>query len=660
MFEFLKKGLQDAMTVEDTNDNNDDQVIEEFAHIIPELSEITMEGTMPMMANTINIDLDDDDEILSSIELSLSSGRILDIPADASIKAESYVGMYSFDDFYQEACSRIEVPFGDPLSIVNAKRHEAATKAFTEYQNYIIQEGLFGANKVDINDASIVWNVNVSLGDGVKTVLPVNYLVKPGSNKILVKQRDSAIILFSESANDLWRKSADYLKSKLAQLNIDIPKGKTLWDVVKAVRVLIPIEPVTEFCAFIEFENTMSKTKENDYIYYGYTLPIKLNGSKNLKNEDKNEEKSTENFDTSKFKEVKKSTLKEVDKTKGVRFMTPQGIIKEYSLELPSRPVPFIQEAIEFDTNQDPNPPGDDTAPADNGGDTNPPSNEDTGAATENPSTEVSSNDVSQEIEAGIKDNTNPDDPEDVGTNQLDPVSDIPDDLSGDEVDADINDLGSDQLTDDTDESSETPDADEQLAALDDMGEATEGEIESNDITADDVDKMSIEDMLASAQEKLKTMPMDKLKSFLTEQDTSAIQEAFILTKKNINEELDVALRLTLGTLNDSKNDINSIIKDFKKNGKRLNRALSKANKMIDVYSEAERKHFVKLNKNVADLLITLKPATDKSTMGVIKRLIKAFTSEAVVVGDIIKKHSKQETKKKNINESFSFLLGDE
>jgi sugar-specific transcriptional regulator TrmB len=170
---------------------------------------------------------------------------------------------------------------------------------------------------------------------------------------------------------------------------------------------------------------------------------------------------------------------------------------------------------------------------------------------------------------------------------------------------------------------------------------------------------MSIQDLVNQGTEALKSMTIDELKTFLASHETASVQEAFILTNANINDEVDVLLRKTLGVLNDNKMEINQLVNEFKKYGKKLNRVLTKASKAKKVYNDNEIDNIKKLNKCLADLMVTIKASTDKSSIQVIKRLMKAFTSQAAVVGKIVEKKKKdlpkaevKDTKKKAVQVS--------
>ena len=198
--------------------------------------------------------------------------------------------------------------------------------------------------------------------------------------------------------------------------------------------------------------------------------------------------------------------------------------------------------------------------------------------------------------------------------------------------------------------------------ALDELNkEGNEESALDGDLNADEVDinNMSMNDLINQGTEALKSMSIEQLKTFLANHDNAAVQEAFILTNANINDEVDVLLRKTLGVLNDNKMEIGQLVNEFKKYGKKLNRVLTKASKATKVYNNNEIDNIKKLNKCLADLMVTIKASTDKSSIQVIKRLMKAFTSQAAVVGKIVEKKKKdlpkaevKDTKKKAVQES--------
>ena len=162
---------------------------------------------------------------------------------------------------------------------------------------------------------------------------------------------------------------------------------------------------------------------------------------------------------------------------------------------------------------------------------------------------------------------------------------------------------------------------------------------------------MTIDELLKQGSDKLKGMTLNQLKSFLSDgaESEAVQQEAFFLTTKNINSEIDVHLRNALGILNSEELDIETLITSFKKEGKQLNRVLSKASKMKKLYSEEERKDIGILNKCLIDLTTTLKMSKDQNYVSAVKRLIQAFTSQSKVVANIVEAH-----KPKKVNESYN------
>ena len=171
------------------------------------------------------------------------------------------------------------------------------------------------------------------------------------------------------------------------------------------------------------------------------------------------------------------------------------------------------------------------------------------------------------------------------------------------------------------------------------------GEEDGGDMDMSNIENMSIEDLINQGSEKLKTLSISQLKSFLSGENTDpvveeAFQEAFFLTSKNINKELDSELKRTLGILNETNESGTQILSKFKKLTKPLNRALVKASKMEKVYNEDERKTFAKLNKCLMDLNVVIGTGKDPNYAATIKRLVQAFVSQAQAAAKIIEAHS--------------------
>ena len=108
--------------------------------------------------------------------------------------------------------------------------------------------------------------------------------------------------------------------------------------------------------------------------------------------------------------------------------------------------------------------------------------------------------------------------------------------------------------------------------------------------------------------------------------------EAFVLTSKNINSELDINIRNCLGILNDSDISSSEIFSKFRKASKKLNKVSAKASNMSKVYTDNERKTIGDMNKALVNLTLELRSKEVAS----IKEKMKAFVNAAAAVGKIV------------------------
>lgn len=338
----------------------------------------------------------------------------------------------------------------------------------------------------------------------------------------------------------------------------------------------------------------------------------------------------------------------------------------------------FYQEAIDFGNGDA----GSDTTPAaDNGGTDAPPpidngggdqsgdQNVDSGNSTDASSTDTQQpttdnadketaavNNVSAEIAEKVADTTQAEATGDTTDSNNDEMITFDDeDNSGSSDDG-----MSDMATPD-----ETASVDDQLDDLDntdggdDLGDDMGSEDMSGDMDFDgDIENMSMEDIMSNASEKLKSMPLGELRKFLNENtDGTAVQEAFILTKKNINKEVDINLRKCLGVLNDNKMDIDKLVKKFKFDGHKLNRVLSKAAKMGKVYSSDEQEAIKQLNSCLGELMVSLKKSNDSSYVSSVKRKIEAFIKQSKIVAAFVEDKMNAGTVQEGFTQE-AFLIG--
>ena len=256
-------------------------------------------------------------------------------------------------------------------------------------------------------------------------------------------------------------------------------------------------------------------------------------------------------------------------------------------------------------------------------------------------------NNVSDQIAAKIADQTKADatDDEDItfsdDTGSTDTTDGSYDDFGSNEPSTDETESVDDQLDDLDNASNDGNDEFGSDDSLDDGGSIENGEIS-------DIENMSLEEIMNNASDKLKTMPLSEIKEFLNNNSTADFQEAFILTKKNINKEVDIHLRKALGILNDNNMNIDKLLSKFKFEGRALNRVLVKAAKTKDVYSSDEQEAIKKLNTSLGELMVSLKKSNDTSYISSVKRKISDFTKQSKIVAAFV-----EDKMEKPVQESF-------
>lgn len=640
MFGFIKQQLAEQQksnenTRDQISENKENDLIIECASLFQELDGISVGGQEINQfrdIDTLSIPLDEDPEI-ESFEISISDGRILDLPADILVHSESYEPMKSKEDFVDIARENINQGYMDD-SEYNKLIEEFVDNSYNEYLSTLFQEGVFSAEKVDIKDPAVQWTKMVDFGpsdpengDSKPYVVRMNIgYEKLAFNKILLKQKDSILMIVDNNA-DIFKTFGKRYTELLSNRGYTIPEGMNIWDIVTPNLIMVPVEPIDSFAIVVRAENKLAKLGDDKFIFISIKLAI------------------------SKAKQDSSSITDIIDLDKTPRFASKVidniGLVKESMKPLPEIGR-TIQETIDFGSSEGDNS-GDATATVDGGGDaTDNNSGDATSGDPENneesnpPATETESNDVSGKIAEEVAKANEEKQNEDDATDAVDSADDGG--TNGDGLDTATTDLGEDDIENPEGETTDevpvddTDDADSKLSELDAMGNEN-AETEENLANVDFSD-MTPNQLTQAASEKIKNMTMSQIQNFL-QSDDGSVTEAFVLTKKNINAELDASLRNCLGDLNDSSKSANEIMKDFKKDGKKLNKALSKASKMNEVYDENERTTLIKFNKCLADLIISFKDNMSTSEVAVVKRLIKAFASQAKSVGNIIEKHKK-------------------
>ena len=646
MLDNIKKRIaeQTADVVTRANAKDDDTaLVAEYAHMFQELSDLSIDGDGS--SRSIELLLDDDGKLepdpiddieLEEIGYNLKTGTI-DVLSDAAIKTE-YAAMKSKDDFFTESDNLFQSDDEDN------EAHQYADRSWMKYRQQVLQEGAFGYKRVNATCDSVPSLATINFGEyrgGAYNVrMPIQHQVDKKGN--LTRHQLESIYL-AESCG-LCSNLIDEVKKDLTE-RYHISESASIWDTVVPAVLVAPIDPIDKHSVVVGFKNDANLSGMD---FYRFTNPVCEYDTSNTVLE----HAAVERLDNDKVRELSKFCI------------TKNAAIKESQKENPNYHR-FVQEAINIDgaggDQQNANQTQDQNAapPADNQGSTPPDTNADGQQQNNEPATvEVGKNDVSDAIVQGAEDAT---------TKNDEPIE-------GKDADTDLPDVNEEipSLDDGSNTEGETPESDDLSnmdpdQALDELNkEGNEESALDGDLNADEVDinNMSMNDLINQGTEALKSMSIEQLKTFLANHDNAAVQEAFILTNANINDEVDVLLRKTLGVLNDNKMEIGQLVSEFKKYGKKLNRVLTKASKCPKVYNNNEIDNIKKLNKCLADLMVTIKASTDKSSIQVIKRLMKAFTSQAAVVGKIVEKKKKdlpkaevKDTKKKAVQESYSTTM---
>ncbi len=561
MLDYIKDQLQARMHANDpiqTQNQEEAQMndaILECAHLIQELDDLSLAGTEAGSSRPftkIDIPLEDDIEI-TTVEMDMLDGRVTDVPGDATTMQESdtnYFGMKTPADFYQEAYAST-TQFQRESDVQFAQRCEAiAAKKYAAYKNYCIQEGLFGFDKLQVNDSRVPARVTLDIGTMNGHPYSVKLAVKFEVDKkmrILKKQLDS-VIAFQNNGVKGMQQAAFSAFGKL----VGVDDESKIWDKVTPIELVVPVKPSDKFCVAVgcELDGTGNDTK-----YIEWHMAIK--GS------------STPDFTGVKAMNSIISGKDEI-MTKGEAIKQEAALIAA-GHHAPNR---FYQEAIDFG-NPDEAPAADENAPAVSFD--APPADgaqqptADAGAADPNATAPadqnkevVDTNDVSDQI-----------------------AEKVADDTQGDaNADNDINIDGVDATSDvDASEGTDMPTDDDLNSELggggDDENASTVGD-ESAPASDLDFDNMTMDEMLAQGQEKMKTMTMAQLKEFLqadtgngdvadsdmppaTDDAATDVQESFQFIIESAKDKGQTVRNRLMNAMEDMQKNLNTMHKAFSK-----------------------------------------------------------------------------------------------
>ena len=262
MLDYIKQQLaqqqqEHAVTVSEASEEQMDNAILEFAHLFDDMSDLTMEGANELRERPIlDIPLEDDIE-LDSIELSLTSNRVMDIPADIAAMEGAYSEQKSYDDFYQEAYKTVtKLPRENEAHFVERVKDVAETK-YNAYMEYVIKEGLYGNDMMKMTDNRIQKNAMLNFGpyktNSYMTKVPVVYET---DDKHRVNIQQVRALPIAESYN-VFESIGDVLKNKL--FNEQHIECDEVWDIATPNRVIIP-KFNGDYRCIVEFDVEDGKT----------------------------------------------------------------------------------------------------------------------------------------------------------------------------------------------------------------------------------------------------------------------------------------------------------------------------------------------------------------------------------------------------------------
>lgn len=628
MRNFIKQEIQSRKNTTAKNNAPEsvpNEAILEYASLFQELDDLTSDESTRNV--DIEIPLAEDNEA-ETIEVDLGTDNVL-VNKDATVASvtESYSGIKTYEEFYQEAADAIA-----KLPRESEDAHERrvvayADKLYNEYCEEAKANGFNGFDKINITNENVPARMNVNFGamnegSNAEYVTKVNtFFATDENHNITKKQLDSISLVKMGALKNIGSSLKAYMES-----NYDVDTETSVWDVCTPKTIIVPKGNADSFCVVVEYTNEI--TGENEY--FGWTAPV-------TSNDDTVTLESCEEYNMASF--LNDTHYENHDKV--VQEMAEAEATKKEFLSSRKRPSRFYQEAVEgiedttttTDTTTTEETPTEDMATS-------------TEVTTEEEPKETAAvNDVSAEIadkvaadtqsdamsddeEITFSDETNPTD--NIGTPDTGDIDETS--VEGDEsVDTSIE--GDDAATDDADAAlSELDDA---VSDSEEVSDDIDSDEETGALDVDNVDDMSVNELLELGKESLKDMKVGDLKELIANKKDEEIQEAFIYTSKNINKELDIKIRECLGILNDNKDNADQILIKFKNKGHKLNRALSKAAGMKKIYSSDEIKAIKDLNEALAQLLLVLRKKPENYG-SMIKGKITDFTNASKKVSAII------------------------
>lgn len=273
MLNYIKSRLSemhpDAPAIQD--ESVDNSAILEYASMFSELSELSEDGhSEGSVRKPFDIPIEDDIE-LSSIEINYSDGRVLDVPTDATV-SESYREMTTVmktrNDFVQEAYSAVTKLPRESHDRYMDRVNRYVSEKWNAYQEYVMSNGLFGYDKMKLNDSRVPDKVVLEF-DGYSFTLPVRWEIDRGKN-VTKKQLDSLTF---------WANASDARSEMVTEYAVDViseayrvnPNSIDFGGSMTPVSVIVPKGPTDSFAIIVEFDTEYDRKNQ----FMMFAAPVK-------------------------------------------------------------------------------------------------------------------------------------------------------------------------------------------------------------------------------------------------------------------------------------------------------------------------------------------------------------------------------------------------
>jgi hypothetical protein len=272
MLDYIKSVLAESEPNRQPADYVDDATILEYAHMFSELADITETGTTTGVRPPISIPLDEDFEVeLDSFQYNYTDGRVTDIPTDATVSESYRIAanvMKTRDDFVQEAYSAVTRMPRESYDRYKERVDAYARSQWNAYQEYVQREGLFGYDKMKLNDSRVPDKVVLEF-DGYSFTLPVRWEIDRGKN-VTKKQLDSLTF---------WANASDARSEMVTEYAVDViseayrvnPNSIDFGGSMTPVSVIVPKGPTDSFAIIVEFDTEYDRKNQ----FMMFAAPVK-------------------------------------------------------------------------------------------------------------------------------------------------------------------------------------------------------------------------------------------------------------------------------------------------------------------------------------------------------------------------------------------------